>query len=205
MKEQVRALLIPLSRIQPNEGQLPGLPKNPREIHDPKYEKLKADIEAYPELLELRGLMVYPLEDGNYITIGGNMRLRALNELGYKEAPCVVIPADTPVERLKAYVILDNGDFGRWDWDALANEWDEEELIDWGVDLPTNYGDFDFIDDLDNDGLKGQIKAESDEFAITLLFPKSNKIEIEDYIKSNGKDAVVKIIMDEICPTADPK
>lgn len=133
MKEQVRATLIPLSQIQPNEGQLPGLPKNPREIHDPKYEKLKADIKAYPELLELRGLMVYPLSDGNYITIGGNMRLRALNELGYTEAPCIVIPADTPVERLKAYVILDNGDFGRWDWDALANEWDEEELIDWGV------------------------------------------------------------------------
>lgn len=183
MKEQVRATLIPLSRIQPNEGQLPGLPKNPREIHDPKYEKLKADIEAYPELLELRGLMVYPLEDGNYITIGGNMRLRALNELGYTEAPCVVIPVDTPVERLKAYVILDNGDFGRWDWDALANEWNEEELIDWGVDLPIKETDVDidsFFDQCDNTEEKPKVEH------ITIALPddlKDQKSEIIDEIK----------------------
>lgn len=183
MNEQVRTTLLPLERIQANEGQLPGLPKNPREIRDEKYEKLKSDIEAYPELLELRGLMVYPLSDGNYITVGGNMRLRALNELGYEEAPCIIIPAETPVERLKAYVILDNGDFGRWDWDALANEWNEGELTDWGVDLPIKETDVDidsFFDQCDNTEEKP--KAEH----ITIALPddlKDQKSEIIDEIK----------------------
>jgi hypothetical protein len=64
------------------------------------------------------------------------MRYRAMMELGMPAAPCIIIPEDTSVERLKAYTILDNNGFGTWDWDALANEWDDAQLAGWGVDLP---------------------------------------------------------------------
>nr|DAS34857.1 MAG TPA: ParB protein [Caudoviricetes sp.] len=131
---------LPLSVIEPNDGQLDGLPANPRSITKEKLELLQQNIKEYPEMLSLRGLMVYPLMGGHYITVGGNMRLRALQSLGYTEAPCIVIPKETPMERLKAYSVIDNNSFGKWDWDMLANEWEESQLTDWGVDLPI-FGD----------------------------------------------------------------
>lgn len=130
--------MLPLSRVELNEGQLPGLPKNPREIRKKAFEKLKNDIAEYPEMIGWRCLMVYPLDDNGerYIIIGGNMRYRALTELNVPEAPCIIIPRETPVERLQAYTILDNGNFGKWDWDLLANEWSEDDLNNWGVKIP---------------------------------------------------------------------
>lgn len=127
---------IEMSQLEPNEGQLDGLPANPREIKKEKLELLKENIQKYPEMLKLRGLMVYPLEDGKYIIIGGNMRYQAMSELGFSNAPCIVIPKETSVEQLKAYTILDNNGFGKWDWESLANEWETSELEDWGLDLP---------------------------------------------------------------------
>lgn len=127
---------IEISMLEPNEGQLDGLPANPREIKKEKLDLLKENIQKYPEMLKLRGLMVYPLEDGKFIIIGGNMRYQAMNELGFSNAPCIVIPKETSVEQLKAYTILDNNGFGKWDWESLANEWETSELEDWGLDLP---------------------------------------------------------------------
>ena len=138
--------ILPLSLIQPNDGQIEGLPANPRQINEQKYELLKKNITDYPELLEYRGLLVYP-HDGKYITIGGNMRLRALSELNYKEAPCAVLPAETTVEQLKAYIILDNDNFGQWDWDMLANEWDENILNNLGIELPMDLNASDLFDE----------------------------------------------------------
>ena len=86
-------------------------------------------------MLELRELIVIPYGE-QYIVIGGNMRLRAAQALGMRSLPCKVLPADTPVEKLKEYAIKDNGDFGAYDWDILANEWDDLPLIDWGVQMP---------------------------------------------------------------------
>ena len=126
---------IPLSDLELNEGQVDGLPANPREITEQKLEKLKRNILEYPEMLELRGLLVYP-HKGKYVIIGGNMRYRAMQSLGYDTAPCVVIPGTTDAGRLKAYTILDNNEFGKWEWDMLANEWDSQDLTDWGMDLP---------------------------------------------------------------------
>ena len=128
--------MLPLSQIEPNTGQLDGLPQNPRTIKKKKFEKLKANIEAYPEMLAWRSLLVYPIGNGKYIIIGGNMRYKAMQELGHTEAPAVIIPVDTPVERLQAYTIIDNNGFGDWDWDLLANEWSDDMLDDWGLDLP---------------------------------------------------------------------
>lgn len=144
--------MLPLSRVELNDGQLPGLPKNPREIRKKAFEKLKNDIAAYPEMIAWRCLLVYPLDDTGerYIIIGGNMRYRALTELDATDAPCIVIPRETPVERLQAYTILDNGDFGKWDWDLLANEWNENDLNEWGVKIPgKNEGDTDLSDRID--------------------------------------------------------
>lgn len=129
--------MLPLSLIEQNDGQLPGLPKNPRSIKKKKFEKLKANIEAYPEMLGWRCLLVYPLGNGKYILIGGNMRYRAMSELGHADAPCMVIPKETPVERLQAYTIIDNNGFGDWDWNLLADEWQDDWLADWGLDIPT--------------------------------------------------------------------
>lgn len=131
----VQTVNIPLSKIEVNKGQIKGVPANPRQIKDDKYKALVKSIKDDPEMLALRELLVFEHE-GAFVLIGGNMRYRALKELKYKEAPCKIIPADTSVEKLKAYLIKDNNGFGEWDWDMLANDWDSEELRDWGVDVP---------------------------------------------------------------------
>lgn len=86
-------------------------------------------------MLQLRGLLVYPFADGKYITIGGNMRLQALKRLNYTECPCIVIPKETPVAKLRNYIVKDNGDFGDWDYKALLAEWDAAELESWAIDV----------------------------------------------------------------------
>lgn len=97
---------------------------------------LKENIKKYPEFLRQNSLIVYPYANDRFIIIGGNMRYHALKELGFDNVPCSVLPADTPIERLKTFVVLDNSSFGKWDWDKIANEWDADELTGWGVDLP---------------------------------------------------------------------
>ena len=84
-------------------------------------------------MLQLRGILVYPHGD-KYIVIGGNMRLRAMVELGMTSAPCVVIPSHVTADKLRAYTILDNSSMGEWDWQALQLEWDTAQLDDWGID-----------------------------------------------------------------------
>lgn len=128
--------MLPMTEIELNDGQLEGLPANPRTIRKKKFDKLKANIKEYPEMLAWRSLLVYPLDNGHYIIIGGNMRFRAMQELAHTEAPVFIIPKETPVERLQAYTILDNNGFGEWDWDLLANEWPDDMLADWGLDVP---------------------------------------------------------------------
>lgn len=126
---------IEISKLEVNRGQLYGLPKNPRFIRDERFEALKKSIRDDPEMLSLRELIVYPLENGNFLVIGGNMRLRACEELGYEAIPCKVLPVETPVAKLRAYVVKDNVAFGENDWDAFANEWDLDELKAMGLEL----------------------------------------------------------------------
>lgn len=126
---------IKISKLKSNKGQIEGLPTNPRLIKDDKFKKLKKSIEDHPEMLALRELIVYPLND-DYIVIAGNMRLSAMKDLGYKEAICKILDVDVSVEQLRAYAIKDNIGYGEHDWDVLANEWDADKLEDWGLDLP---------------------------------------------------------------------
>lgn len=130
---------INIKNIIPNNGQIDGLPKNPRQIRDFRFEKLKKSISDAPEMLSLRELIVFP-HDGKFIIIAGNMRYRACQELKIKELPCKILDENTPVEKLREYAIKDNENFGEYDFDILANEWDAEELTEWGVELPTDWG-----------------------------------------------------------------
>ena len=127
---------IALSRLELNDGQLSGLPKNPRYIRDTKFEALVESIRTSPEFLDARPLIVYPMENGNYIVLCGNMRLRACRELNLSDVPCYVLPKNTPTEKLREYTIKDNMSYGDIDWDSIANEWDMEELKEWDFDLP---------------------------------------------------------------------
>ena len=157
--------MLPMSDVEINAGQLEGLPGNPREIRDEKFEKLKSNILKYPELLEYRSLMVYPMPNGKHIIIGGNMRYRAMQELGYTEVPCVIIPAETPVEKLGAYTILDNNGFGKWDWDLLANEWSEWNMEDLGLDWDfAGFGEMKKDINDRSDWKEGERNEEYDEF-----------------------------------------
>lgn len=123
---------IKLTDLVLNEGQIAGLPTNPRQWTKTELNKLKKSIQETPELLEARGILVYPWE-GKYLVLGGNMRLSALKFLKAKDVPCIVFPEDTPIDKLKEVVIKDNGSFGAWDFDQLANEWGDLPLVDWGV------------------------------------------------------------------------
>lgn len=125
---------IKISQLHINKGQIPGLPSNPRQWTKEDVSRLKKSINETPELLEARGAIVYPY-DGRYIVLGGNMRFSAVKALGWKEMPCIVLPEDMSKEKLKEIVIKDNGSFGGWDTDALANLWDDLPLCDWGVDI----------------------------------------------------------------------
>jgi DNA modification methylase len=112
-------------------------PKNPRVIRDEKFNKLKQSIEDFPDMLEKRPLVVFTDKDGKFVVLGGNMRLKAAKELGIKELPVIV--ADEWTEEQKAqFLIKDNVNFGEWNHEELANEWDVIQLQEWGLDLPVN-------------------------------------------------------------------
>ncbi len=125
---------IKLYQLRNNAGQIEGLPGNPRLIKDDRFKKLVKSLQDDPEMLSLRELIVFPHND-TFVVIGGNMRLKALRELGYTEAPCKVLPADTHIEKLKAIALKDNSSFGDYDYEALANEWDAQLLADCGIDV----------------------------------------------------------------------
>lgn len=149
---------IDITRLEYNDGQLEGISKNPRYLKESEHDKLKKSLTDSPEFLEYKPLMVYAMDNGNYVTICGNMRLRIANELrldGHSEfdtIPCVVLKADTPIEKIKEYAIKDNVQAGNWDWDELANgEWKVEDLDDWGVNtsfLNAGESDADTLDGL---------------------------------------------------------
>ena len=105
-------------------------PNNPRIIKDDKFKKLVASIKELPQMLELRPIVV----NEDMIVLGGNMRLKACKEAGLKEVP-IIKATDLSEEQQRAFIIKDNVGFGEWDWDALANEWDAEQLAEWGLDV----------------------------------------------------------------------
>jgi DNA modification methylase len=107
---------------------------NPRYIKDHKFEKLVKSIKEFPQMLDLRPIVV----NQDMIVLGGNMRLRACREAGLTEVP-IIYADNLTEEQQNEFIIKDNSSFGEWDWDILANEWDTEQLIDWGMDIPDDW------------------------------------------------------------------
>ena len=155
--------LLDINLLTPNKGQIEGLPKNPRFINDTKFSQLIKSIQDDPEMMELRECLVYPFKN-EYIIIGGDKRYRACLKLGYEKVPCKIIPENTPIEKLRAYVIKDNVSSGENDWDILANEWNQDELVNWGVEIPvftskneTEEDDYDIPDEIKTDIILGDL------------------------------------------------
>lgn len=115
-------------------SKIKGNPNNPRICKDDKFKKLVKSISEFPKMLELRPIIV----DENFIVQGGNMRLKALQELKFKDIPdeWVKQVSDLTEEQKKEFIIKDNVGFGEWDFDDLANNWDVEKLNEWGLDIP---------------------------------------------------------------------
>jgi ParB-like chromosome segregation protein Spo0J len=122
----MKAEFISISKVKAN-------PNNPRIIKDDKFEKLVKSIKEFPKMLELRPIVV----NEDMIVLGGNMRLKACKEAGLKEIP-IIKASELTEEQQKEFIIKDNVSFGEWDWDNLANEWNENQLKEWGLDVWVN-------------------------------------------------------------------
>ena len=176
---------IKVSELALNEGQVEGLPKNPRQWTHEELDRLARSIEETPELFEARPVIAYDWKDGErMVVLGGNMRLTAARQLGWKDVPCIVFPRGTEQEKLAEIVIKDNGAFGSWDWDALANEWDSLPLNEWGVSMwkmpeesesePSNL-----------DLSESEIEARNKDFFVKISFPST--IELKRFLSENEK------------------
>lgn len=120
------AKLIPITKIKPNES-------NPRLIRDEKFKLLVQSLKDFPEMADVRPIVV----NKDHVILGGNMRYKAMLEAGWKEAPVTIV--DWPEEKQREFIIKDNVSGGEWDWEMLANEWDSQQLLDWGMDLPSDF------------------------------------------------------------------
>jgi hypothetical protein len=138
---------------------------NPRVIKDDKFRKLVQSIKDFPQMLNLRPIVV----NDEMVVLGGNMRLRAVQEVGLKEV-AIIKASDLTEEQQKEFIIKDNVGFGEWDWDVLANEWEPELLSEWGLDVwqqPVEI-DYSLLDEEDlsdelsdmTDGVKKAIQIE---------------------------------------------
>lgn len=119
--------MMRITDIKPN-------PSNPRHISDDKLKKLMQSIKEFPKMMELRPIVL----DSNNIILGGNMRYRALSELGYKDIPKEWIKkaSDLTPDEVRRFIIADNVGYGEWDYDLLHVDWTDEELEGWGMDIP---------------------------------------------------------------------
>ena len=173
---ETTAVQLPISVLVNNEGQIEGVPANPRVLRDSQYLALKESMQN-DNLTGVLPLKVFQ-QGEQYVVIGGNMRLQVLKELGAEQVSCIIVPQDAPAETLRKIVITDNSTFGDWDMDMLANEWEVDELKDWGVELPLG----DIPSEEDVMGLfenAGEAQKE-DVLSIKVQVPKQYEGKIED-------------------------
>ena len=156
---------VNIKDIKPN-------PTNPRIIRDGKFKKLVQSIKDFPQMLDLRPIVV----DENYIVLGGNMRLKACIAAGLTEVPILI--ADQLTEQQKAeFIIKDNVGFGEWDWEALANQWDVELLAEWGMDVPYTEDDLQEMTNPTNDDSEKPFAVELDTESNYLVLKFSTDID----------------------------
>ena len=173
-------------------------PDNPRFIKDYKFNKLVKSIKEFPQMLDLRPIVV----NQDMIVLGGNMRLKACEEAGLTEVPIIFADNLTP-EQEKEFIIKDNSSFGEWDWDLLANEWDLQDLEDWGLEIPNLDDEVDELEDGEEIELPQSVQVEPPKEYI-LIMAEPNSVDWEDlketlqlkmvrrggYKKGSGFDAV---------------
>jgi len=175
-------MLVKIAKLKAN-------PSNPRTLRDEKFLKLKKSIEDFPDMLNKRPIIAVTDTDGKLMVLGGNMRLRACQDLGLKEVP-VMLADEWTEEQRREFIIKDNVGFGEWDWDQLANEWDAGELADWGLDFP---GAQDFSDknkEIDTDGF-------ADEVSITLKYSEADHAKVREALSKTAatpEQAVWKLL-----------
>lgn len=160
--------LTKISRLKLN-------PNNPRIIKDDRFKKLVKSLQDFPEMLEKRPIIV----NKDYVVLGGNMRLKAAIEAGMKEVPVDV--ADWSEEKQREFIIKDNISGGEWDWETLANEWDTEELEEWGLTV--------FQSDVDLDSFfnKDDREAKEKKDAIILEYsPEEHQKVVDAFDKIGG-------------------
>lgn len=165
---------IAISKVQTN-------PNNPRVIKDDKFQKLVKSIQEFPQMLEIRPIVV----NDDMIVLGGNMRLKACLEAGLKEIP-IIKASNLTEEQQKEFIIKDNVAFGFWDWDNLANEWDDDKLENWGIDLPkfetAKELDYSILDEVDIteqlDDMAGSVRK-----AIQIEFEPEHYEEAQELVK----------------------
>jgi hypothetical protein len=124
---------VKIAEVKPN-------PNNPRLIKDDKFRKLVKSIQEFPDMLNVRPIVV----NQDMVVLGGNMRLKAIKEAGYKDIAVQIV--DWSEDQQKEFIVKDNASFGEWNWDDLANNWDEEQLVEWGVDAWVNKGNDDLLE-----------------------------------------------------------
>ncbi|MEY3499640.1 MAG: hypothetical protein RL308_1309 [Bacteroidota bacterium] len=163
-------------------------PNNPRIIKDDKFKKLVQSIKDFPEMLNIRPIVV----NQDMIILGGNMRYKACKEAGLKEVPIII--TDLSEDKQREFLIKDNTSGGEWDWEVLANEWDSEQLEAWGLDLPNWSAGMDENemndDDVDIEEEFDPIGSASDLMKIVFIF--DNEQEAETFMSLNHKEQQYK-------------
>ena len=163
--------MIKISAIKANDN-------NPRFVRDAKFDLLVKSIERFPEMMSKRPMVCATDEDGKLYPLGGNMRFRALQKLGYKEIPAewIIMADDWSEEQRNEFMIKDNVSVGEWDMDVLANEWDAEQLSEFGVEIIKN--DWDELDFIENEQQKPDVGSSK----ITVAVPSEYKEQKEEII-----------------------
>jgi hypothetical protein len=146
-------------------------PNNPRQIKDDKFAKLVQSIKDFPEMLDIRPIVV----NADMVVLGGNMRFKACKEAGLKEVP-IIVAENLTDEQQKEFIIKDNVSGGEWDWDMLANEWEPEQLTEWGLDVWNQPTDVDYSI-LDGDDVSKELGEMSNGVKKAILI----EFELEHY------------------------
>jgi len=170
---------VKISEVKPNKD-------NPRIIKDDKFRKLVQSIKEFPEMLKLRPIVV----NDDMVVLGGNMRLKACKEAGLKEVHIIKASNLTEAQQ-KEFIIKDNVGFGEWDWDDLANNWDTEELTEWGLDIPNFDTDEEFTDKEHKD-LSDDLK-ETFEVIIECISEREQETVFNNMIKDGYKCRVLTL------------
>lgn len=135
---EIQIQFVPIELLEYNNGQIPGVPENPRTREDAKQRNLEKSIEELPEMTIARAALCFPY-NGKFVVIGGNRRLEAQRALKRKEVPIIALPEDTPVEKLRRIALLDNESTGVTDWEKLAKDWSKDEIRAWNIETPKGW------------------------------------------------------------------